>query len=108
MTASGHLTILITKHTKWKIAMGRTVKINITLPEDEISRIDKYIKHERTTRSGLILQALRHYIERKEEEAKEEKRRLAIQRAASHIRELRGKAGSWDGVAEIRKWRDAT
>jgi len=88
--------------------MGSAVKINITLPEDELSRIDKYVKQERTTRSGLILQALRTYIEAKEEEAEERVRRLAIQRASSDIRKLRAKAGKWDGVAEIRKWRDAT
>lgn len=88
--------------------MGRAMKINITLPEDELSRIDKYIKQECTTRSGLILQALRTYIEGKEEEAEERVRRLAIQRASSDIRKLRAKAGKWDGVAEIRKWRDAT
>lgn len=30
---------------------------------------------------------------------------LAIQRASLDIRKLRVKAGKWDGVAEIRKWR---
>ncbi len=88
--------------------MSRTMKINITLPENELSRIDEYRKQEGTTRSGLILRALRSYIKRKEEEVAQRMRRLAIQRASSDIRKLRVKAGNWDGVAEIRKWRDAT
>lgn len=88
--------------------MSRAMKINITLPEDELSRIDRYTKKEGTTRSGLILRALRSYIKRKEEEAAEKMRRLAIQRASSDIRKLRAKAGKWNGVAEIRKWRDST
>jgi len=88
--------------------MSRAMKINITLPEDELNRIDRYTKEEGTTRSGLILRALRSYIKRKEEEAAERMRRLTIQRASSDIRKLREKAGKWDGIAEIRKWRDAT
>ena len=86
--------------------MGRAMKINITLPEDELSRIDRYTKEEGTTRSGLILRALRAYIKRKEKEAQEKIRHLGIQRASSDIRKLRVKAGKWNGVAEIRKWRD--
>lgn len=88
--------------------MSRAMKINITLPEDELSRIDKYIKEEGSTRSSLILRALRSYIKRKEEESAEKLRRLAIQRASLDIRKLRLKAGKWDGVGEIRKWRDST
>ena len=86
--------------------MGRAMKINITLPEDELSRIDRYTKEEGTTRSGFILRALRSYIKRKEEQAAEKIKRLAIQKASSDIKKLRIKAGKWNGVAEIRKWRD--
>lgn len=87
--------------------MSKAMKLNITLPEDELSRIDRYTKEERITRSGLILRALRSYMKTKEKDAEETKRRLAIQRASSDIRKLRAKAGQWDGVAEIRKWREA-
>ena len=86
--------------------MSRAVKINITIPEHELSRIDRYAKEGGTTRSGLILRALRSYISRKEEQATEKMRRLAIQKASLDIRKLRAKAGKWNGVAEIRKWRD--
>lgn len=86
--------------------MSRAMKMNITLPEDELSRIDRYTKEEGTTRSGLIHRALRSYITIKEEQAAEKMRRLAIQEASSDIKKLRLKAVKWNGVAEIRKWRD--
>jgi metal-responsive CopG/Arc/MetJ family transcriptional regulator len=87
--------------------MGRSVKINITLPGDELTRIDRHVQEEKTTRSGLILKSLKSYIERKEEEVAEKKRLSAIRQAASDIKKLRAKSGRWNGVAEIRKWRDA-
>ena len=88
--------------------MNKAMKINITLPEDDLTRIDRFTKGEGTTRSDLILRALRSYMKRQEEEAAEKSKRLAMQKASSDIRKLRGKAGEWDGVTEIRKWRDAT
>ena len=88
--------------------MSRAIKINITLPKDELGRIDEYSREEGTTRSGLILRALRAYLMRREEEAAERMKRLVIKKASSDIRKLRVKAGEWDGVSEIRRWRDAT
>jgi metal-responsive CopG/Arc/MetJ family transcriptional regulator len=82
--------------------MGNAQKINITLPEEELGRVDKFV-----TRSGLILEALQQYIRRAEQEEAERKRRLSIKKAASNIKKLSEKAGKWDGVAEIRKWRDS-
>jgi len=87
--------------------MGKAMKINITLPEEELSRIDQCTKEEGTTRSGLILRALRSYMKEREQEAAEKRKRLAIERASLDIRKLRAKAGKWDGVAEIRRWRDS-
>ena len=87
--------------------MGNIVKINITLPGDELVKIDKQVKEEHTTRSGLILRALRSYIAGREEEEEEKKRRAKMRKAVSDIKKLRAKTGKWDGVAEIRKWRDS-
>lgn len=86
--------------------MGRVVKINITLPEEELSSIDKFVKTMGITRSGLVLKALQSYIQKAEEEEAERIRRMSIKRASSDIKKLREKSGQWDGVAEIRKWRD--
>jgi metal-responsive CopG/Arc/MetJ family transcriptional regulator len=87
--------------------MGKAVKINITLPEDELDSFDEFVKAQGITRSRLILEALRLYIERAKETERERVKRLSMQRASASIRKLREKSGRWDGVAEIRKWRDA-
>jgi metal-responsive CopG/Arc/MetJ family transcriptional regulator len=87
--------------------MGRAVKVNITLPEDELHSIDQFVKEQGVTRSRLILEALHWYIERAKEFEAESRKRLSMQKASASIRKLREKSGEWDGVAEIRKWRDA-
>jgi len=87
--------------------MGKAVKINITLPEEELREADAFVQKQGNTRSGLIQQALRFFIEQKEKEEKEKQREEGMIKAASEIRQLREKSGKWDGVAEIRKWREA-
>jgi len=87
--------------------MGKAVKINITLPEDELDRIDEFVKTQGMTRSRMILEALQFYIERAKQIEADRMKRLSMQKASKNIRKLREKSGKWDGVAEIRKWRDA-
>jgi predicted RNase H-like HicB family nuclease len=41
---------------------SRTVRVNITLPEDTLAEIDRYAKASGTTRSGLIATATRKFI----------------------------------------------
>jgi len=48
------------------------------------------------------------HIRNKEETADRRKKSLEIEKASADISELRTKAGKWNGVAEIRKWRDST
>jgi len=87
--------------------MGKAVKINITLPEEELREVDTFIQRQGNTRSGLIQQALRFFIEQKEREEREKEKREEMLKAALEIKELRKKSGEWDGVTEIRKWREA-
>jgi len=87
--------------------MGKAVKINITLPEEELREADAFVQKQGNTRSGLIQQALRFFIEQKEKEKREKEKRDGLIKAASEIRQLREKSGKWDGVAEIGKWREA-
>jgi metal-responsive CopG/Arc/MetJ family transcriptional regulator len=86
--------------------MSRAVKINITIPGDELKKIDQFVKSEGMTRSGLILEALSFFMERAEKENAERMKRKTIQKAAVDIKKFRLKSGKWDGVAEIRKWRE--
>ncbi|TET43609.1 MAG: ribbon-helix-helix protein, CopG family, partial [Dehalococcoidia bacterium] len=55
--------------------VGRAIKINITLPEEELSLVDVFVQKQGDTRSGLIQQALRAFMEQKEREAREREKR---------------------------------
>jgi metal-responsive CopG/Arc/MetJ family transcriptional regulator len=89
------------------IKMGRAVKINITLPEEELEEVDAFVQRQGETRSGVVQQALRSFIEQKERDEEERKRREEMIKAISGIKQLREKSGEWDGVSEIRKWRES-
>ena len=86
--------------------MGKAVKINITLPAEELRRVDAFIRRQGNTRSGFIQRALRFFVEQKEKEEKDKEKREGMLKAALEIKQLREKSGEWDGVAEIRKWRE--
>jgi len=92
---------------KGGIKVGRAVKINITLPEEELRGVDAFIQKQGNTRSGLIQQALQFFIEQKEKEEREKEKREEMRKAVLEMKQLREKSGEWDGVAEIRKWREA-
>jgi metal-responsive CopG/Arc/MetJ family transcriptional regulator len=92
---------------KGGIVMGKVVKINITLPEEELKRVDAFARKHGNTRSGLVQRALHFFIKQKEREEEERKRRVEMTKAISEIRQLREKSGDWNGVSEIRKWREA-
>jgi len=87
--------------------MGRAVKVNITLPEEELNEVDAFVHRQGNTRSGVVQQALRFFIKQKEREEEERKRREEMTKAISEIKQLREKSGEWDGVSEIRKWRES-
>jgi len=48
------------------------------------------------------------HVRNKKEKAGSRRKSLEVEKASEDIRELRAKAGKWNGVAEIRKWRDST
>jgi len=87
--------------------MGRAVKINVTLPEEELKRVDAFARKQGNTRSGLIQRALHSFIRQKEGEEEERKKRQEMTKAISEMKQLREKSGDWDGVSEIRKWRQS-
>ncbi len=87
--------------------MGKAVKINITLPDEELKRVDAFARKQGNTRSGLIQRALHFFMKQKEREEEERKRRGERTKAHLDIKQLKEKAGEWDGVSEIRKWRDS-
>jgi len=53
-------------------------KINITLPNDDLKKLDEFIKEEKTNRSQFIREATKHYIEELKKQRAMEKRRVEI------------------------------
>lgn len=78
------------------------VKINVSMPEEVLEKLDEAAREAHSSRSALLSQAARHFLEEKEEE-KMKARRL---QAAERIINIAEKIGPWDGTAEILKWRD--
>lgn len=76
-------------------------KVNVSLPEDVLARLDAAARESHSTRSAFLVQAIRRFPE-KQEERKLEKRR----QAAAVMDRLREELGDWDATAEVLKWRD--
>jgi metal-responsive CopG/Arc/MetJ family transcriptional regulator len=81
-------------------------KINISLPDEFLKEIDKLKGEENVSRSEFLREAVRTYGKMLEERKLEEKRRKNILESIRIQDSLRKKSGSWDGVKEIRKWRN--
>ncbi len=86
--------------------MVKIKKINITLPEEELRKIDDFARKDSFSRSSFIRQAMRFYMEQTKQKEEERKCYQGMQQAALNIHKFREKAGNWDGAAEIRKWRE--
>lgn len=78
------------------------VKINVSILEGLLRELDKAAAEAKLSRSALLAEAVRHYLEEKEEERRLEKRR----QAAQEIDRIREQVGPWDATAEVLKWRD--
>lgn len=76
-------------------------KINVSLPDGVLGMLDEAARESRTTRSGLLAWAVKHYLKTKEEEQLRERRR----QAASSIHKVAEEIGPWDGTTEVLKWR---
>ncbi len=78
------------------------MKLNVSIPEDVVRDMDQAAREAGTTRSAFLTQAVKHYLQEKEEERLHQ-RRL---RAAEAIDRIREEFGPWDGTAEVLKWRE--
>jgi metal-responsive CopG/Arc/MetJ family transcriptional regulator len=82
------------------------VRINAVLREDLVEGIDQIAKEKGESRSSLLREATRRMIQEYRQEKSEEARRRKIAQAIQVQDRLRKKAGKWDAVAELRKWRE--
>jgi metal-responsive CopG/Arc/MetJ family transcriptional regulator len=82
------------------------VRINAVLPEDMIEKLDGIAKDEKKSRSMLLREAAEKLIEEHQIRFEEKLRKVRIKRSIDVQDKLRKKAGKWNGVSEIRRWRE--
>ncbi|OGD35106.1 hypothetical protein A2V94_08930 [Candidatus Atribacteria bacterium RBG_16_35_8] len=82
-------------------------RINISIPDETLKKVDRYKQLICITRSGLIKRAIENYFAELESKILEEKKKEAIK----DIIMIRDKIGkelkSWDSTEEIRQLRDS-
>jgi metal-responsive CopG/Arc/MetJ family transcriptional regulator len=82
------------------------VRINVVLSEEIVEELDSIGREENKNRSELLREAAEKLIGEHRRRLEEERRRARLEKAVAVQDQLRQKAGSWDGVAEVRKWRE--
>ena len=86
--------------------MGKIMRINAMLTADLLKAIDDAAEEQGKSRSQFIREATARYITEHERVKEEERRTQAFAEAVAAQDRLREKSGSWDGAAEVRKWRE--
>lgn len=81
-------------------------RINTILSEDIIEKLDDIAQAEHKSRSMLLREAAQKLIEEHRRGMEEAIQREKMRQAVSLQDRLRKKSGKWDGVAEVRKWRE--
>jgi metal-responsive CopG/Arc/MetJ family transcriptional regulator len=79
------------------------VKINISISEEVLDKLDEAAREAKITRSAFLVRAVEHFLEEK----RQEQVRAQRQQAVRSIRKVAEKIGPWNGTAEILKWRDS-
>ncbi|GAH28306.1 unnamed protein product [marine sediment metagenome] len=84
--------------------MGR---INLSIDEKELQELDYMSGKANISRSKLIREAIRLYKKEFDKKNMENRRIEKIKNAIRIQDSLRKYSKGWDGVSEIRKWREA-
>ena len=82
------------------------MRINAVLNDELVQALDAIAQEEKKSRSQLLREGAEKVIAEYERKWEEKRRRAKMQQAMAVQDRLREKSGTWDGVAEIRKWRD--
>ncbi|MBI4329903.1 MAG: hypothetical protein HY673_01320 [Chloroflexi bacterium] len=77
-------------------------KINVSISKEILQKADLAAREEHTSRSAFIVRAVEHFLQEKENERAQERRR----KAAEGMDRIRGKLGAWDATGKILKWRE--
>jgi len=82
-------------------------RLNITISDKVFKDLENLKREEKSSRSELIRRAIVRYKNEFDKRLEEKIRKEKVLKAISKINEIRESTGVWDGVKEIRKFRDS-
>ncbi len=82
------------------------VRINTVFPATTLEKLDQIAKEQKKSRSSVLREAAELLIGEHQRRLEERRKKDRMRKAFAVQDRLRRKAGNWDGVAELRKWRD--
>ena len=88
------------------IGRGNMVRINAILSEDILVKIDAIAKEKKKSRSSFLREAAEKLIDEYQRQKAEEVKRERVKRSIEIQNKLKKKSGKWNGVSEVRKWRE--
>jgi len=85
---------------------SKCVRINLTIPEENLNQIDEFCKNENMNRSEFVREAASDFIALKTEIKKDQKKKRDMAKAIEMMEEIRKKSTFTGGSEVIRKFRD--
>lgn len=82
-------------------------RVNVFLKDDLLKAVDAEAEQAGTNRSALIQAALSDYLEAQRRAREDAEAQRRMDEACKQMDELAEKAGDWDPVAIIRRFRDS-
>lgn len=82
-------------------------RINISISEDVLKKVDKYKEIVNLTRSGLIIEALENYFALLQSRILEEKKKKAIEGIIEIREKISDDLRGWNSTEEIKRLRDS-
>jgi metal-responsive CopG/Arc/MetJ family transcriptional regulator len=83
------------------------VRINAVFDKDMIEEIDRMGKENKKSRSALLREAAERFIDECHRQKDEAIRKKKMAQAITVQDRLRKKSKKWNGVSELRRWRDS-
>ena len=84
------------------------VRINAVLSEEIVEELDSIGREAHKNRSELLREAAERLITEHRLKKENELRMARLEKAVATQERLREKSTGWDGVAEVRKWRESS
>jgi len=82
-------------------------RINVSISEDVLKKVDKYKEIINLTRSGLIIEALENYFSLLQSRILEEKKKKAIEGIIQIREKISDDLKGWNSTEEIKRLRDS-